>query len=143
MTSVDFYILGATKQLDRLDFVCRLVEKVYGEGRKVYLHTENEKQAIWLDSHLWKFKPDSFIPHNIIGNSDQPEAQVQIGWQDHPAHHNDVLVNLSGPIPTFFSRFDRVLEVVIQDEAVLEQTRKHYKFYKDRGYEVTHRDLRG
>jgi DNA polymerase-3 subunit chi len=134
MTSIDFYILGATKQLDRLDFVCRLVEKVYGEGRKVYLHTENEKQAIWLDEHLWKFKADAFIPHNIIGNAEQPEAQI---------HHADVLVNLSRPIPTFFSRFDRVLEVVIQDEAVLEETRKHYKFYKERGYEVTHRDLRG
>jgi len=32
--------------------------------------------------------------------------------------------------------------VVIQDEAILNQTRQHYKFYKERGYQVTYRDLR-
>jgi len=67
---------------------------------------------------------------------------VQIGWGEHPDHHHDVLINLSSPQPNFFSRFQRVLEVVIQDEAILSQTRQHYKFYKERGYQVTYRDLR-
>lgn len=143
MTSIDFYILGATNAIDRINFACRLVEKVSGLGHKIYIHTDNEKQAIWLDKHLWTFKPDAFLPHNIVGNAELPDAQIQIGWQAHPANHNDVLINLADPIPTFFSRFQRVLEVVIQDEKILEQTRQHYKFYKDRGYQVTYQDLRG
>lgn len=143
MTSIDFYILGHSQQSARMTFVCRLIEKVYGEGRQVYVHTPNQALAQELDDMMWQYKAESFLPHNLIGDAEQPQAQIQIGWGEHPDHHHDVLVNLTSPIPTFFSRFERVLEVVIQDEAILEQTRQHYKFYKDRGYHVTHRDLRG
>lgn len=143
MTSIDFYILGHTQQNARMNFVCRLIEKVYGEGRKVYVHTPDQNIAQQLDDLMWQYKAESFLPHNLIGDEQLPQAQIQIGWGEHPDHHHDVLVNLASPIPSFFSRFDRVLEVVIQDETILDQTRQHYKFYKDRGYQVTHRDLRG
>ncbi len=143
MTTIDFYILGQTQHLDRFRFVCNLVSKVYGEGHNIYIHTKNEDDAKQLDVLLWEYKDEAFLPHNMIGDPELPESQIQIGYLDHPDHHNDVLINLTNPIPGFFSRFARVLEVVIQDETVLEQTRKHYKFYKDRGYEVTYRDLRG
>ncbi len=142
MTTIDFYILGQTQQLDRFNFVCNLVSKVYGEGRDIYIHTKDQSDAQQIDDLLWSFKGEAFIPHNIIGDDTLAQTQVQIGWGDHPDHHHDVLINLSSPQPNFFSRFQRVLEVVIQDEEILAQTRKHYKFYKDRGYQVTYRDLR-
>lgn len=143
MTSIDFYILGQTQHDDRMLFACRLTEKVYSEGRQVYLHVSTEQEAQRLDDLMWTYKPESFLPHSIVGKAEAEDTQVQIGFGEHPVHHNDVMINLSTPLPSFFSRFDRVLEVVIQDEAVLQQTREHYKFYKDRGYEVTHRDMRG
>ena len=143
MTSIDFYILGQSEQQARLMFACQLVQKVYGEGRNIYVHCPNETTAQQLDDLMWQFKPEAFIPHNLVGDAQTPHAQVQIGYQDHPTLHDDVMINLCSPQPGFFSRFKRVLEIVIQDEAVLEQSRVHYKFYKDRGYEVTHRDLRG
>lgn len=149
MTSIDFYILGQSQHQERLLFVCRLAEKAYSEGRRVYVHVKDEKEAQLLDDLMWSYKPESFLPHSVVGhaptveNSVETDTQIQIGFADHPLHHNDVMVNLTSPQPSFFSRFDRVLEVVIQDETVLQQTREHYKFYKDRGYEVTHRDLRG
>lgn len=141
MTAIDFYILGHSDELARFNFACRLTERVYGEGHQVYIHVENAEQAQRLDDLMWTYKPEAFVPHNLV--TEAQTAQVQIGWQDHPPHHFDVMINLSSPQPSFFSRFGRVLEIVIQDETVLEQTRKHFKFYKDRGYEVTHRDLRG
>ena len=143
MTSIDFYILGQAFEEDRLRFACRLAEKAYSEGRQVYLHARDEQQAQYLDDLMWSYKPESFLPHSLVKAAEPADTLVQIGWQDHPLHHHDVMINLSSPLPTFFSRFDRVLEVVIQDDDVLKQTRDHYKFYKDRGYQVTHRDLRG
>lgn len=141
MTIIDFYILGHIDQQARFHFACRLSEKAYNEGHQVYVHVESEAQAKQLNDLMWQYKPDAFLPHNLV--TEEQTAPVQIGWQDHPTNHMDVMINLSSPQPNFFSRFARVLEVVIQDETVLEQTRKHFKFYKDRGYEVTHRDLRG
>ena len=142
MTTIDFYILGQTQHLDRFNFVCNLVSKVYGEGRNIYIHTKDQNDAQQIDDLLWSFKGEAFIPHNIIGDDKLKETQIQIGWGEHPDHHHDVLINLASPQPNFFSRFQRVLEVVIQDEEILAQTRQHYKFYKERGYQVTYRDLR-
>ncbi|MEY8206134.1 MAG: DNA polymerase III subunit chi [Bermanella sp.] len=143
MTTIDFYILGQTQTLDRHRFVCNLVSKVYGQGRHIYIHTHDAAAAHELDELLWGYKGEAFIPHNILGDDARPQVQVQIGWGQHPDHHHDVLINLASPQPNFFSRFERVLEVVIQDDEILRQTRQHYKFYKERGYQVTYRDLRG
>ena len=46
--------------------------------------------------------------------------------------HQDVLVNLSGTIPSFFSRFDRVAEIVPEAESTRESARENYRQYKPR-----------
>ena len=43
-------------------------------------------------------------------------------------------MNLAGDIPPFFSRYERVIEIVTQDPATTEAGRDHYRFYRDRGY---------
>jgi DNA polymerase III subunit chi len=139
MTTVYFYVLGKNTAQDRLEFCCRLAAKAFRDGRKVYINTQNPAQTKQLDELLWCYQQGAFIPHS----SDALQvAPVNIGDGEVPPGHDDVLINLSDPIPGFFSRFERVLEVVIQDEAVLNQTRQHYKFYRDRGYDVTHHDQR-
>ncbi|MCP5349830.1 MAG: DNA polymerase III subunit chi [Oceanospirillaceae bacterium] len=139
MTAVFFYVLGKNSEQDRLVFCCRLIAKAYREGRRVYIHTQGPEHSAQLDDLLWQFQAGAFIPHAKAGTQDAP---VLIGHGEIPAGHDDVLINLSDPIPGFFSRFERVMEIVIQDEAVLNQTRQHYKFYRDRGYDVTHHDQR-
>ena len=48
----------------------------------------------------------------------------------------DVLINLSAEVPEFFSRYERVAEVVDADAARREQSRERYRFYRDRGYKL-------
>ncbi|RYG01950.1 MAG: DNA polymerase III subunit chi, partial [Chitinophagaceae bacterium] len=76
-----------------------------------------------------------FIAHQIIGGGE--EAKVEITFTTEAGNHHDVLINLSRHIPDYFSRFDRLSEVVIQESAILENTREHYRFYKQRGYPIT------
>ena len=59
-----------------------------------------------------------------------------------PGDHQDVLINLCEEIPDFFSRFERCMEIVIQQPVVLENTRKHFAFYRERGYPLNTHDLR-
>lgn len=134
MTRVDYYILGTEGQNARLDFACRLAEKAFRQGCRVYLHTETADDARTLDDRLWGFKPESFVPHNLISESLTPPPPVQIGFGDDPAHHSDVLINASNSLPGFFSRFKRVAEIVTKDEPVKKRSREHFRFYKDRGY---------
>jgi DNA polymerase-3 subunit chi len=51
------------------------------------------------------------------------------------------LINLQLGIPDFFSRFQRVAEVVTQEPASLSALRESWKFYKERGYQLEKHDL--
>jgi len=140
MTRIDFYILPATEPEDRFQFACRLVDKAAQNGHSIYIHTRNEADSKQLDDQLWQFRADSFIPHSLV--SEQSNGRIEIGHDADPAHHHDVLINLAHEVPLFFSRFQRVSEIVVQEEDVVRATRKHYAFYKERGYPLHNHDMR-
>ena len=134
MTKIDFYQIESDEA--PLLFSCRLIAKIYRMGHQVHIHSESEVQAGEIDSLLWSFRPESFIPHSL--DSVKEEAPVRIGYSgmEEPNTHQEVLVNLSGSVPDFFSRFERVAEVVPHNTDSRDAARKNFKFYKDRGYEI-------
>ena len=137
VTRVDFYILAQTNTGNRDLVACRLVEKAYKLGRKVYIHTDSPEQAQRLDDLLWTFRPGSFVPHaQHPASSADGEVAVLIGHDTPPEHDSDVLINLSAAVPAFFSRFERVAELVDQSEEHKSLAREHFRFYRDRGYDL-------
>lgn len=135
MTRVDFYVLpDAGTDKDR--FICRVVDKAYRAGHRVYILTADEAQARALDELLWTFRPGSFVPHDVHSGQDDRERDtpVLIGHQEPPAHHHDVLISLWREVPTFFCRFERLIECVGADEDDKTQSRTRFRFYRDRGY---------
>ena len=52
-----------------------------------------------------------------------------------------MLVNLHPAPPPFFSRFERLAEIVGTDEADAAAGRERWKFYKERGYELRPHNL--
>ncbi|MEN8204383.1 MAG: DNA polymerase III subunit chi [Pseudomonadota bacterium] len=140
MTRVDFYILQDSQPNARQLFACKLTEKAYKQGHKVYINAASNQQLKQLDDLLWTFRDGSFLPHGRYSAADTGEQPVLLGHAIEPDGHSDVLVNLANDIPTFFSRFDRVAELVGSDDAQREAARKRYRFYKDCGYTMnTHR----
>ncbi len=142
MTQVDFHILQDTTVEARWLYTCRLVEKAAGLGHSVLIAVDTQDEAQILDDLLWSFKPESFIPHQIIseviaGDDDsETETKVDITFSDDTGNHQQVLINLRSQVPEYFSRFTRLSEIVIQEQKVLENTREHYRFYKQRGYPI-------
>jgi DNA polymerase-3 subunit chi len=135
MTQVDFHILQDTSVEARWLYVCRFIEKVERLGHSILVVVDTLEAAQELDDLLWSFKPESFIAHQIIGGDEA--AKVEITYTADAGEHHDVLINLSSQIPEYFSRFARAAEIVIQEPKILENTREHYKFYKQRGYPIT------
>jgi DNA polymerase-3 subunit chi len=145
MTRVDFYILPENDIEARWQFGCRLIDKAFESGKPIYVHTENREQAAYLDHLLWTFRADSFLPHDIAQERvSTPPAPIHIGYAEQapPEHHHDVLINLSHHVPSFFSRFERVAEIVSQDETTRTKSREHYASYRDRGYPLQNHDMR-
>lgn len=141
MTQIDFHILQDASVEARWLYVCRFIEKVERLGHTILVVVDTLEEAQELDDLLWSFKPESFIAHQILGGDE--EAKVEITYLlNAPAEHidagshHDVLINLSSRIPEYFSRFARLAEIVIQDPKILENTRDHYRFYKQRGYPI-------
>lgn len=128
-TLADFYILNKPKDLH---FVCRLIEKVYKKGHQIFVVCENDTEAKRLDDLLWTYHPTSFIPHQRM------ETNVGIHTQTTtPVIFNDVLINLSTDIPEGYHRFNRILEVVFDEEPAKTVCRAHYRTYKEQGFTLS------
>ena len=134
MTRVDFYLIPGTDPQQRLLFACRLTDKAYRLGHRVYIHTESAQQTRALDDLLWTFQQNSFIPHGIHRDTGDPALAVQLSHDSEPDASHQVLINLAAEVPLFFSRFERVAELVNGDDSVRQQSRGRYSFYKERGY---------
>ena len=132
MTQVDFYVLPDASPRGRPLFVCRLAEKVFGLGQRSFVHLASDTEARDLDDLMWTFRDRSFLPHALIdGGNDEP---VLLGCGQEPTGEFHLLINLAPEVPGFFSRFQRVAEVVDADPQIRAQGRERFRFYKDRGY---------
>ncbi|KTC89170.1 DNA polymerase III subunit chi [Legionella cincinnatiensis] len=133
---VDFYLLANEQKNARWLLACRLLEKAYAKGHKVYVLCANKQDAEFLDELLWTFKEDSFIPHHLQGEGPEPPPPIQIGYEREPRGFNDILLNLSNSIPPFYTKFRRIIEIVLNIEADKEQSRAHYRDYRAKGCEL-------
>ncbi|MDE0854558.1 MAG: DNA polymerase III subunit chi [Nevskia sp.] len=144
MTRVDFYILpeGGKPPEGAAMTACKLCDKAAAGGQRVYVYAPDAAVADTLDSLLWSFRQGSFIAHERAGAAlQEPLPAVLIGAGEPPDSHHGVMVNLGADVPAFFSRFERVLEIVDGDAAQRAKSRERYKFYRDRGYELSSHNL--
>lgn len=134
--NIDFYILElASKQRATL-FACQLIEKAYLAGKKVYVHTGSLEEAEHLDTLLWTYKEDSFLPHQLYDENDAYAPLIQIGY-DHPREgKQEVLINLCADVPAFFQQFTEIIEIVFSDPTVQQLARARYKQYRDQGLNI-------
>ena len=139
MTQVDFYILESDSDEARLQLACKIVDKATQLDRQVFIHSTSEDEARQLDELLWTFSQGSFIPHRIVHAEPAiPSLEPVLIAVNQPPGHGpwDVLINLAAEVPEFFSRYERVAEVVDANAVRREQSRERYRFYRDRGYKL-------
>ena len=144
MPQVDFYTIKESTLQGRLNFACRLTEKAFTTGMKVYLHTDNANTAEELDNLLWSFKPESFIPHAIQGvlsTEEENELPVLIGYGSNQSHPDELLINLAETIPSSHQSFTRIAEIIINDDEAKELSRQHWREYKTAGHDLNHHQL--
>lgn len=144
MTRVDFYVLENDAEQAWAHFACRFVEKAWRLKHSVYLHTASSMEARRFDSLLWTWNDRSFLPHVLdapdLDASLAAATPVRIGAGTQPGFEAQILVNLDSRVPLFFSRFERVAEIVGGGAVQRETARERFRFYRDRGYALeTHR----
>jgi DNA polymerase-3 subunit chi len=137
VTKIDFY----TGTDDKLRTACLLSHKAMQNGLRVLLHTPDQATAEMLDQLLWQHPAAAFMPHCLSSDQAAAEMPVIIGHQPEPFPHSEVLISLHTTCLPFFSRFERVIEIVSQDAEDSRLGRERFGFYRERGYEMRHFDL--
>jgi DNA polymerase III subunit chi len=138
VTNVKFYFNAA----DKLGYACRMLRKAARSDMKVAV-TAEPSLLRELDTLLWTFEPIEFVPHCAAG---APPAvldatPIVLCEAARAAPHHELLVNLGASVPEGFERFERLFEVVSQEDDDRQIGRKRWQHYKSRGYEVTGIDV--
>lgn len=144
MTRIDFYVLSSSESIERLQLICKLSEKAIGQAQKVFIHSDSEEELSVLDDTLWNFRPISFVPHKRL-----PKGYVTSGLDNEPVHLSNeapgadrtLLINLANEVPTFFSRFERTLEIINDESKIKAAGRQKYRYYQQRGYPLHHHKI--
>ncbi|MBY0270581.1 MAG: DNA polymerase III subunit chi [Burkholderiales bacterium] len=139
MTQIDFY----TQAGDRLHTACRLTAKARSHGLRVTLYCPDHDTASRLDRLLWTVPATGFLPHCAPDDKLAAVTPVLIDSSGETHLHDEMLINLHSEWPAFFSRYQRLAEIVTRDDADRVQARSRYKFYRDRGYTIRTHDLSG
>jgi len=130
MPRVDFYILDTTHEQARDLYVCRLTEKAWQQGHRVYVHLPSRPVAEKLNRVLWTFRDVSFIPHDLYPDATDGLAPVYLGYLPESPSGMDVLINLSPQIPIFYHQYARIAEVIDADPAHRQAGRARYRQYQ-------------
>ena len=140
MTEIKFYFNVDNK----LNFACKLAKKAYESGRKLVVYAPTPALASEFDRTLWTLSQLSFVPHVRADHALAAETPIVIAQGDTDLSHHEALLNLGDEPPPFFSRFSALREVVLaDDDDDRAHARERAKYYKSRGFEVTHMDMKG
>ncbi|MCB1790029.1 MAG: DNA polymerase III subunit chi [Gammaproteobacteria bacterium] len=137
MTQIDFYILDEQATGDRYQLACRVAERALRAGKRVLIHTPSPGEARHLDQLLWTLWEAAFVPHGLLGRDEHECNPILIGDGGSDNEEHDVLINLAPEIPTFFGRFQRLIECVDHDDTVKSASRERFRYYREHGYPLS------
>lgn len=130
----------------KVAYTCKLLRKATATGARVLVLASPEVLPR-LDLELWTFSPLDFVAHARAPCTPADWARSPVVLCDDmaqapaPGHGFDVLVNLSAHIPSGFEHFERVIEVVSNDDGDRQAARARWKHYSGLGYDITRHDL--
>ena len=140
MTQIDFYVQVDDKQ----EIARKLCAKAFGANAKVIVWCADQVACQRLSRLIWSIPAIGFVPHCFAGDPLAPRTPIVLACDDSTFAHDQVLINLRADVPAFFSRFERLIEIVdANDEADKQMARDRFRYYRDRGYEIRTHDMAG
>lgn len=137
MTQIDFY----THVGNKLQTACMLSAKAFARGLRVLVYCPDAETATRFARMLWTQPAIAFVPHCAPQDPLAAVTPVIVDHEGTTLLHQEVLLNLRPNPPAFFSRFERLVEIVTLDEEDRRAARERFRFYRDRGYELRSHDL--
>jgi DNA polymerase III subunit chi len=137
MTEVLFYHLkGQTPE----QVLPTLLQKSLDRGWRVVVQASSEERVEALDSHLWTWRDDSFLPHGTLRDAEAPQQPIVLTVSDHNPNGATVRFLVDGALmPEDASAYERVVLLFDgEDPDALDAARARWTEAKSAGFEVTY-----
>jgi DNA polymerase-3 subunit chi len=131
---VDFYVIEDEHPDALFRVASRLLAKAYAGGLRSWVLCADAQAARELDTYLWTYQDDSFLPHSLAGEAPEglnPPIQISAGSMPAEDQNFNLLLNLRENTPEHYQPFERVLDVVAYDAK--EAGRVRYRAYRAAG----------
>lgn len=118
--------------------IFEIIERLYNDGSTALLFTSSEERANELDSFLWTFRQESFIPHRIfLYDEENPLEKVAIVFREfNPLETKNLIADAPCSLK-FALKFDQVYDFVDHStKEKLEASRERYKIYKGKDFNL-------
>ena len=136
MTDIGFYHLTRSSLVQALP---RLLEKVHASGARAVVMTGSEERTGALDTVLWTYNPNAFLPHGTARDGNADEQPIWITHEDENPNGASILVLTDGAVSARIGEFDRCLEMFDgNDEEAVQQARARWKAYASAGHSLTY-----
>lgn len=142
MTRIDFHF-----NVDhRVHYACRVTRKARAADKRVVVFATDAGRLAQFDAALWTFSALDFLPHVYVDSALAAETPVLLALDASLAPASDVLLSLDDHVPPdfdkLFTRYERVIEIVAQEDEDRARGRARFKAYRERGFEPTTFDTR-
>lgn len=131
---VDFYHM-VRSALDQV--VPVLTERAAGNGKRILICTALPEMAAHLDSLLWTYRPDSWLPHGLAGGGFESEQPVLISTDGENLNKADIVMLTDGGSLREIQSFERCLTLFDgNDETAILSARELWKEVVAAGHEA-------
>ena len=93
MSRIDFYHL---QKQNLEDVLPKLVEKAYATGSKIKIKVGNEARVEFINSLLWTFDEEAFIPHGSKKDGFAKEQPIWLSSEDDNPNQAEMLFLVDG-----------------------------------------------
>lgn len=137
MTEILFYHL-TERTLEQV--LPGLVEKSLARDWKVVIQTGLPDRLEALDTHLWTFRDESFLPHGMVRDGTEPLQPVWLTIEDDNPNSAEIRFLVNGAELDDPSSYNRIVYMFDgHDNDAVEHARGRWTYHKDQdGVEQTY-----
>ena len=139
MTKVSF-LYGTS---DRWQAALAWLTDAWRARRPVTVFHPDVTERARFDRFLWSNPATGFLPHCVADSPLAVETTIILTGDATTAAQDHALLNLSDEVPTGFTRYEHLIEIISTDEPVKCAGRERFRLYRERGYAIESTDLGG
>ncbi len=136
MAEIRFYHLES-QNLDTA--LPALVSKALSKGHRIVIKAPDNAEVERLNTHLWAFDPNSFLPHGSKKDGHNTDQPVWLTDNDETPNNADVLILTHNCEHTDLGKFKLICDMFDgRNNDAVQAARTRWKSYKEAEHDVTY-----